>query len=177
MSKTNSPFIIGIGELLWDMLPAGKRMGGAPGNFVYHATKQGAQGCVISAIGNDALGEELLKELDENGVGHCLTRSPYPTGTVQVTLKDGIPSYEIVEDVAWDHIRISEESIALMKKADAVCFGTLALRGRESRKTLETLLSCLPEKAFRYFRHGSVVTYRRQPSEFCYWKRSYSLSR
>ena len=151
MEQTDSPVIIGIGELLWDMLPAGKRVGGAPGNFVYHATKQGGRCCVISAIGNDALGEELLKELNENGVGHCLTRSPYPTGTVQVTLKDGIPSYNIVEDVAWDHIQVCEEAIELMKKADAVCFGTLALRGEESRKTLETLLSYLPEKALIFF--------------------------
>ena len=151
MNETNSPLIIGIGELLWDMLPIGKVVGGAPGNFVYHATRLGAQGCVISAIGNDALGEELLKELNRNDVGHCLTRSPYPTGTVQVTLKNGIPSYEIVEDAAWDHIQVSEESIALMKKADAVCFGTLALRGEESRKTLEKLLSYLPEKAMVFF--------------------------
>lgn len=151
MNKTNFPLIVGVGELLWDMLPTGKRVGGAPGNFVYHAIKQGAKGCVISAIGNDALGKELLKELNENDVGHCLTHSPYPTGTVQVTLKDGIPSYKIIEDVAWDHIQISEESIALMKKADAICFGTLALRGEESRKTLEKLLSYLPEKAMIFF--------------------------
>ena len=151
MKQTDTPLIIGIGELLWDMLPAGKRMGGAPGNFVYHAIKQGAKGCVISAIGNDELGKELLEQLDENHVGHCLTHSSYPTGTVQVMLKNGIPSYNIIEDVAWDHIQISEESIDLMKKADAVCFGTLALRGDESRKTLETLLSYLPEKAMIFF--------------------------
>lgn len=151
MAVSNSPLIIGIGELLWDMLPTGKVVGGAPGNFVYHATKQGAQGCVISAVGKDASGDELVKELDENHVRHCLTRSPYPTGMVRVTLKDGIPSYDIVEDVAWDHIRVSDESIALMKKADAVTFGTLAMRNEDSRENIETLLSYATPDALKFF--------------------------
>ncbi|MBR1777339.1 MAG: carbohydrate kinase [Alphaproteobacteria bacterium] len=145
------PLIIGIGELLWDMLPAGKRAGGAPANFVYHAARAGAQGYVVSAVGQDALGDELLQELEKNKIGHCLSRVPYPTGTVKVTLKNGIPDYEIVENVAWDHIRVSKEAAALMKKADAVCFGTLASRSPESRRTIETLLSYTPEKALRFF--------------------------
>lgn len=79
MAVSNSPLIIGIGELLWDMLPAGKVVGGAPVNFVYHATRLGARGYAISAIGNDDLGGELLNELNQNGIKHCLTRSPFPT--------------------------------------------------------------------------------------------------
>ena len=151
MAVSNSPLIIGIGELLWDMLPAGKKRGGAPANFVHHATKLGARGVVVSAVGNDASGDELIKELDKNRVRHCLTRSPYPTGTVRVALKDGIPSYDIVENVAWDHIHVSDESIALMKKADAVTFGTLAMRHGDSRKTAETLLSYTAPDALRFF--------------------------
>ncbi|MBO4521363.1 MAG: carbohydrate kinase [Alphaproteobacteria bacterium] len=151
MNETNSPLIIGIGELLWDMLPTGKVVGGAPVNFVYHATKQGARGYAISAIGNDALGEELSDKLNQNGIKHCLSRSPYPTGTVQVTLNNGIPSYDIVENVAWDHIQVSEEAIALMKKADAVTFGTLAMRNEDSRKTIEALLSYMPDSALKFF--------------------------
>ena len=151
MAVSNSPLIIGIGELLWDMLPTGKVVGGAPVNFVYHATKQGARGYAISAIGNDALGDELLNELDKNGINHCLTRPDYPTGTVRVTLNNGVPSYNIVEDVAWDHIQPSEESVALMQKADAVTFGTLAMRNKDSRKTIEMLLSVVPAGALKFF--------------------------
>ena len=151
MTVSNSPLIIGIGELLWDMLPSGKRIGGAPVNFVYHATKQGALGYAISAIGNDALGKELLNELKENGIKHCLTHSPYPTGTVRVTLTDGIPSYEIVENVAWDHIQASDEAVGLIRKADAVTFGTLSMRHQDSRKTIETLLSFAPAGALKFF--------------------------
>ena len=91
------PVVVGIGELLWDMLPAGKRAGGAPINFVYHATQLGAEGYAVSAVGRDALGEEILHELDKAGIRHCISVLPYPTGHVQVRLKDGIPDYTIVE--------------------------------------------------------------------------------
>ena len=151
MAVSNSPLIIGIGELLWDMLPTGKVVGGAPVNFVYHATKLGARGVAVSAIGNDALGDELLNELDKNGIEHCLTRPDYPTGTVRVTLNNGVPSYDIVEDVAWDHIQLSEASVALMQKANAVTFGTLAMRNKDSRKTVEMLLSLVPDGALKFF--------------------------
>jgi len=151
MTETKKPLIIGIGELLWDMLPDGKVVGGAPVNFVYHATKQGARGYAISAIGADALGNELLNKLDENGINHCLTRSPYPTGTVRVTLNNGIPSYDIVEDVAWDHIQVSDEAAELVRRADAITFGTLAMRNEDSRKTVETLLSFVPADALKFF--------------------------
>lgn len=151
MAVSNFPLIIGVGELLWDMLPTGKVVGGAPVNFVYHATKLGARGVAVSAIGNDALGDELLNELDKNGIKHCLTRLPYPTGTVQVTLNDGIPSYDIVENVAWDHILLSEEAVELAKKADAITFGTLAMRHEESRETTEKLLSFVPDDALKFF--------------------------
>lgn len=151
MAVSKSPLIMGVGELLWDMLPTGKVVGGAPVNFVYHATKLGARGVAVSAIGTDVLGNELLNELNQNGIKHCLSRSPYPTGTVQVTLNDGIPSYNIVENVAWDHILLSGEAIELAKKADAITFGTLAMRHEDSRKTTEKLLSFVPAGALKFF--------------------------
>lgn len=149
--ENNKPVIVGIGELLWDVLPTGKRAGGAPVNFVYHATQLGAEGYAISAVGNDLAGTEILQELDKNGIDHCIATVDYPTGTVLVELNNGIPTYNIVEGVAWDHIPLTEEAINTVKKADAICFGTLAQRSSESRKTLNTLLSYVPESALRFF--------------------------
>lgn len=145
------PVVVGIGELLWDVLPTGKRAGGAPINFVYHATQQGAEGFAISAVGNDVSGTEIVQELDQNGISHVLGIVGYPTGSVMVELKDGIPTYTIIEGVAWDHIPLTQESINLVKKADAVCFGTLAQRSVESRTTIHTLLSYAREEALRFF--------------------------
>ena len=110
MVENKHPVIIGIGELLWDMLPEGKRTGGAPINFVYHATRLGARGYAVSAVGNDALGDEILAELEKSGIKYCVSRNDYPTGHVKVVLNDGIPSYDIVEGVAWDHLTASPEA-------------------------------------------------------------------
>lgn len=144
------PIVIGIGELLWDMLPAGKRAGGAPINVVYHASKQCADGYAVSAVGKDALGDEIIGELEKNHIKYILDRNDYPTSVVEVHLKDGIPSYEIIEDVAWDHIRLLPEAVALVKKADAVCFGTLALRHAEARKTVISLIKSAPAHAIKF---------------------------
>lgn len=149
--KKERPIIVGVGELLWDMLPSGKRAGGAPVNFVYHATQMGAEGYAISAIGNDANGREIEKELLDNNIGNLLAHVDYPTGIVEVELKDGIPSYNIVENVAWDHIPLQKESLDLMSKADAVCFGTLSLRSPESRNTILSLLDATPKDSLRLF--------------------------
>ena len=86
------PIVVGIGELLWDMLPSGKKAGGAPINFVYHASCLGAEGYAISAVGDDELGKEIVDELDKNHIQHLIEKVPYPTGTVQVELREGIPS-------------------------------------------------------------------------------------
>lgn len=145
------PVVVGIGELLWDMLPSGKRAGGAPVNFVYHAAQLGAEGYAVSAVGNDASGSEILRELDKAGIRHVISVLPYPTGNVLVKLQDGIPDYTIVEDVAWDHIPLTQDAADLVKKADCVCYGSLALRHADSRRTVEALLSYAPEKALRFF--------------------------
>lgn len=150
--EKNKPVVVGIGELLWDVLPTGKRAGGAPVNFVYHATQMGAEGYAISAVGNDVSGTEIIQELDKNHIiSDYISTVEYPTGSVMVELKKGIPTYTIIEGVAWDHIPLTQASIDLMKRADAVCFGTLAQRAPESRETLHTLLSYMPEEALRFF--------------------------
>lgn len=149
--QSKKPLVIGLGEVLWDMLPGGKKAGGAPINFVYHATAMGADGYAISAIGADDLGRELLGQLSAAGISHIIKTVPYPTGTVLVKLKDGIPSYTIVENTAWDNLPLSDEAIALVEKADAVCFGTLALRSPESRASVLALLDKTPKHAMRVF--------------------------
>lgn len=151
MTVENKPIIVGIGELLWDMLPAGKRAGGAPINFVYHATQLGAKGYAISAVGDDMIGQEILAELDKNRIMHFIQSNSYPTGTVEVQLNNGIPTYRIIEDVAWDHIPLGQEALKIVSNADAVCFGTLALRHPDSRLTIKTLLQAAPEKAYKFF--------------------------
>ncbi len=145
------PIVVGIGELLWDMFPTGKRAGGAPANFVYHATQLGMQGYAISAVGKDALGTEILRELDGNHINYLCEQIDYPTGTVKVELKNGQPSYTIIENVAWDHIPLSQKAVELVEKADAVCFGTLALRNEVSRKTIFSLLDKVSSGALRFF--------------------------
>ena len=121
--------IVGLGEILWDMLPSGKALGGAPANFAYHATRLGEEGWAVSAIGEDPLGDEILALVEEKGLKSILTRVPQPTGTVEVTLDGaGVPSYNIREDVAWDNIPSTEEMAALARRADAVCFGSLVQR-------------------------------------------------
>ena len=110
------PIVVGIGELLWDMLPSGKKAGGAPINFVYHASCLGAEGYAISAVGDDELGKEIVDELDKNHIQHLIEKVPYPTGTVQVELREGIPTYTIHERVARQRYydkELIEESLYL----------------------------------------------------------------
>ena len=148
MSK---PVVVGIGELLWDMLPKGKRAGGAPINFVYNATQLGADGYAISAVGKDALGDEIIAELEKSHIHHVLERNDYPTSVVEIELNNGIPTYTIVEGVAWDHLAVTPKEIAVVEKADAVCFGTLALRSPQTRASILNLLKHEPQKAFKLF--------------------------
>ncbi|WP_436416493.1 carbohydrate kinase family protein [Petrimonas sp.] len=143
------PLIIGIGELLWDVLPTGKKAGGAPINFVYHASRLGAESYAISAIGNDPLGDEIMQEIDRIGINYIIEKVNYPTGTVLVELKGGIPDYTIIEGVAWDHIPLTQPMTELAKRADVICFGTLAQRSEESRNTIQDILAFVSEDAYR----------------------------
>lgn len=138
--------VIGLGEALWDMLPEGKKLGGAPANFAYHASQFGLKGVAVSAIGQDALGDEIIEALDAKGLKYYIERLSYPTGTVQVTLDEkGIPQYEIKTDVAWDNIPYTAELDAMAKQCRAVCFGSLAQRHTVSRETINRFLDNMPE--------------------------------
>lgn len=144
--------IVGMGEALWDCLPEGRKLGGAPANFAYHVGQFGWKTVVVSAIGNDALGDEILDRLADVNLEHKIARVPYPTGTVQVTLSgDGIPSYEICENVAWDNIPWSDELEALAKDAKAVCFGSLAQRSAVSRNTILRFLGTMDPSSERIY--------------------------
>lgn len=129
----NNPIAIGVGEFLWDILPSGKKAGGAPVNFAYHASQNGVNGWAISAVGNDDLGTELLESAKAFNIKTIVDRVDYPTGTVQINIKDGIPDFTISEDVAWDHIPLTEKALELARKASAISYGTLAQRGKTSQ--------------------------------------------
>lgn len=143
--------IVGIGELLWDMLPSGKAIGGAPANFAYHAGRLGDEGWVVSAVGDDALGHEILDVLDEKRLHNLVAMVDKPTGTVQVSLDAaGVPTYTIVEDVAWDHIPFTPKMQDLASRADAVCFGSLVQRNG-SRASVLKFLEAVPASALKVF--------------------------
>lgn len=138
--------IVGIGEVLWDVLPEGKKLGGAPANFAYHVSQFGLESCVVSAVGGDSLGDELLANLDEKGLNRLIERIPYPTGTVQVEIdQTGIPQYEIKEQVAWDNIPYTQPLEQLAAHTQAVCFGSLAQRSDVSRATIGRFLDAMPQ--------------------------------
>ena len=144
--------IVGLGEILWDCLPEGKKLGGAPANFAFHARLFGADSVAISAIGRDELGDEILRELDEKGLKYLLPRVEQETGTVQVTLdSEGIPSYEIKTGVAWDNIPFLPEIEQLAEKCDCVCYGSLAQRNDVSRNTIKEFLKRTPQKCLKIF--------------------------
>ena len=144
--------IVGIGEALWDCLPEGRKLGGAPANFAYHVGQFGFNSCAVSAVGNDALGDETLAEFDAKKVNYVMPRVDFPTGTVQVTLDEvGVPTYDIKQDVAWDNIPYTNEIGALAKRCKAVCFGSLAQRSEVSRKTIYKFLDHTPKDALRIF--------------------------
>ena len=138
--------VVGMGEALWDVLPEGKKIGGAPANFAYHVSQFGLKSCVVSAIGDDALGAEILKNFDEKQLCHLIDTVPYPTGTVQVEIyQAGVPQYEIKENVAWDNIPYTAHLEALAEKTKAVCFGSLAQRNVISRSTINRFLDAMPD--------------------------------
>ena len=145
-------YIVGLGEALWDCLPEGKKIGGAPANFAFHAGQFGHDSIAISAIGNDKLGEETLAEFDKKHVNYLMPVVDYPTGTVQVTLDEaGIPTYKIKEGVAWDNIPFTSEIEEVAKNCRAVCFGSLAQRSSVSRNTIQQFLDATPKDCLKIF--------------------------
>ena len=145
-------YIVGLGEALWDVLPEGKKLGGAPANFAYHAAQFGLDTIAISALGEDKLAEETIDALKEHNLNYLMPRVPYPTGTVQVTLTgDGIPTYDIKENVAWDNIPLTDEMLEIAKNARAVCFGSLAQRNVVSRENIHKFLDATPDDCVKIF--------------------------
>ena len=143
--------IVGMGEVLWDMLPEGKKIGGAPANFAYHVSQYGFDGYVVSAVGDDKLGNEILESFNNRRLNYLIQRVPYPTGMVQIELDEaGIPCYEIKENVAWDNIPFTVDLEKLAKKTRAVCFGSLAQRNTVSRETINRFLDVMSDAAGQY---------------------------
>ena len=137
------PRVLCFGEVLWDCLPQGRCLGGAPLNVAYHLHKLGIESHIISAVGADELGDEALASIGKKGIAtQFIERSKTrPTGTVQVELDEaGQPRFEILNDVAWDDIPVSDEVLKLAASSDAVVFGTLAARSGRNRAALRRLL-------------------------------------
>lgn len=146
--------IAGIGELLWDVLPQGKQMGGAPCNFAFHAKQAGFDAHVVSAVGEDQDGREILAVMNQLGLNQAFvqTHAEFPTGTVSVELTgEGIPQYTIHEAVAWDYIKWTDELQKLAGEVDAVCFGSLAQRTRVSRDTIIRFLEATRAECLRVY--------------------------
>ena len=137
--------VVGMGEALWDLLPDGKKIGGAPANFAYHVSQFGLQSCVVSAVGDDALGNEIIEHFNSKRLNYLIDQVPYLTGTVQVEIDQaGIPQYEIKENVAWDNIPYTPTLEELANRTMAVCFGSLAQRNEVSRNTINRFLDAMP---------------------------------
>lgn len=148
------PKVVGIGEILWDLLPSGKQLGGAPANFAYHAHALGAEVRVVSRVGDDLLGREILARLAALGLptaGVSVDASA-PTGTVSVEVQaDGQPRFTIHENASWDRLVADEVSLAFAAQADAVCFGSLAQRCANSHATIRQVISRTPTTALHVF--------------------------
>jgi len=147
-------YVVGLGEVLWDVLPEGKKLGGAPANFAYHAGQfLGMDNTIaVSALGEDRLADETIEALREHGLNDLLPRVPYPTGTVQVQLDEqGIPTYDIKENVAWDNIPFDDDIAQIARSCRAVCFGSLAQRNVVSRSTIQQFLDATPADCLKIF--------------------------
>lgn len=139
-------FIAGIGDILWDCFPEGRKIGGAPANFAYYMKQFGFESLMISAVGEDELGAEIHEALDRIGLDHLLQTVDYPTGTVMIELdENGIPSYRIIENVSYDNISYTEQIDQIAKKCTVLCFGTLAQRNSVSRDSIRRFLQAMPQ--------------------------------
>jgi fructokinase len=145
--------ILGIGELLWDILPEGARLGGAPANFTVMASRLGNHAAILSRIGRDDWGRKAVEVLDPLPVdtAHLQVDTLHPTGSVSVAFQAGQPSYTIHEGVAWDYLELTDAWIGLAERADAFCFGSLAQRSAESRQTIQTLAAQTSSSCIRVF--------------------------
>ena len=145
--------VIAIGEIVWDCLPAGRQLGGAPLNFAFFAKELGADAYAVSAVGNDSLGDETLEVAGKTCVDlSYVQRNDLPTSRVLVTLdENGIPQYEIVEGVAWDSIECTDSALDLVKDASVICWGSLTQRSEKSRQSVLSLLEAAPASCVKVF--------------------------
>jgi len=145
--------ILGIGELLWDVLPDGPRLGGAPANFAVMASRLGNHAAILSRIGRDQLGQNALETLDPlpADIGHLQIDATHETGRVSVTIRDSQPDYVIHQSAAWDFLALSDDWVELAERADAICFGTLAQRNAVSRQTIQELAAETSAECLRIF--------------------------
>lgn len=148
------PTVVGLGEILWDVFPDGPRFGGAPANFACHAAQLGANAQMVSAVGQDELGQRAIETLQKKNVGtSSIAKINFPTGTVNVQLdKAGKASYQFARDTAWDHLEWSDDLKALAQQTQAVCFGTLGQRSEPSRTVIRSFVESTPkDSALRIF--------------------------
>jgi fructokinase len=152
--KTNKYTVVGLGELLWDVFPDDKKMGGAPANFAYHVNELGEYGVIVSSVGDDKLGKEIKNNIGDLGLNsrYIYTDNNHPTGTVTIKLDEmGGPEYTIHENVAWDFIPWNSNLQRLAERTDAVCFGSLCQRNEVSRNTINKFLKAVKPDCFRIF--------------------------
>lgn len=139
-------FIIGLGELLWDIFPNVRKIGGAPANFAYHTAQFGLNSMVVSAIGKDELGKEIIELFNDNNINSIIEQNDFPTGTVYIKISgSGIPSYTITENSAWDNIEFNDGLREIASQTKMVCFGSLAQRNKKSRDSIIAFLEAMQE--------------------------------
>jgi fructokinase len=150
---TEPHLILGIGELLWDIVPDGMRLGGAPANFAVMAGRLGNHAAILSRIGRDDLGRQAIDRLDPMPVetGFLQVDALHKTGRVTVSLEGGEPHYTIHEPAAWDFLELSDEWVQLVERADAICFGSLAQRNQQAQQTIQTLAAEASATCIRVF--------------------------
>ncbi|MBR2509353.1 MAG: carbohydrate kinase [Lentisphaeria bacterium] len=145
-------YVLGIGEVLWDMLPGGKQCGGAPANVIYHLNKLGINGILVSAVGSDALGDELLAFLNSRNITtDFISKNNLETGVVDVTVSNGIPTYDIKYPSAWDAITLPDKLAAILPEVSALIFGSLSQRDERSRLSIQSLLEKVPSNCLKIF--------------------------
>lgn len=151
-SKVKKPYIVGLGEVVFDILPDSRKLGGAPADFLNFAVKNGADGYLISAIGADDLGREVVSELKKFLITPVLSITPYPTGKVLIFgAPNGTFTAHTLENAAWDYIPYTNAAEECIKKADGIYFDTLGLRKPYSRETILDLIDAAPQNAYRFF--------------------------
>ena len=145
--------VAGIGEVLWDLLPSGPQLGGAPVNFAYHARQMGADVGVITRVGKDGHGREILRRFEKMNIGTGAVQldDELPTGVAAVSIDGGTPHFTINNNAAWDALRISEEALETVRGASAISFGTLAQRTENAASVVQRLVAATSPKALRVF--------------------------